>query len=172
MKLYSVLLILILGINFSCMSDDFFSYQNDFQNSKEAWLSFKANSNNSYKYVVSGGTGMSNLSWETTITVQEGEIVQRHFIYEGDIEGLPEDELEWTENEGEINTHESYVAAPAITMDEVYQKAENEWLVESSNVTTYFQVDYRGLLSTCGYVRNGCADDCFVGIHIKSIVAL
>lgn len=61
MKLYSVLLILILGINFSCMSNDVFSYQNDFQNSKEAWLSFKANSNNSHKYVVSGGTGMSNL---------------------------------------------------------------------------------------------------------------
>ena len=172
MKLYSVLLILILGINFSCTSVDVLSYQNDFQNSKEAWLSFKANSNNSYKYVVSGGIGMSNLSWETTITVQEGEIVQRHFIYEGNIDDLPEDELEWTENEGEINTHESYVAAPAITMDEVYQKAENEWLVESSNVTAYFQVDYRGLLSTCGYVRNGCADDCFVGIHIKSIVAL
>jgi hypothetical protein len=33
----------------------------------------------------------------------------------------------------------------------------------------YFEAETDGLLSSCGYVEDGCQDDCFVGIHIAGI---
>ena len=63
-------------------------------------------------------------------------------------------------------------AADALTLDEIYSKAKNEWLVKRKNVTNYFEAKNDGLISTCGYVEKGCVDDCFAGITIKSIQSL
>ena len=44
--------------------------------------------------------------------------------------------------------------------------------VERNNVTTYLETKNNGMISTCGYVENNCADDCFIGIHINNISLL
>jgi hypothetical protein len=121
---------------------------------------------------VSGGSVFTTYGWETTITVSNGIIIQRDFTYTGNPENIPEDKLEWTENENEINSHEYSSAADALTLDEIYNKAEQEWLIKRKNATSYFESENNRLISTCGYVENGCMDDCFVGITIKSIEAL
>lgn len=157
---------------FSCSSDDDLNYQSDFENSQNAWLNFKESSNNSYKYVVSGGSVFTSYGWETTITVSNGKVIQRHFAFTGNPENIPEDHLEWTENENELNSHESSSAADTLILDEIYSRAENDWLIKRKNTTTYFESKNNGLISTCGYVEKECMDDCFIGITIKSIDVL
>jgi len=157
----------------SCKKSDF-RYQNDFEKSYKEWMSFKETSGNSYRYQVSGGS-WTGIGWQTTITVREGKVVQRDFKYlipdkwQGNI---PEDQKEWTENENEINSHENTSAAAAVTLDEIYEKARTEWLKKRSNAKTYFEAKNNGLISSCGYIEDGCQDDCFNGIGISFIESL
>lgn len=169
---YFITLLLINIALFSCSSDDDLNYQNDFEKSKNVWLDFKASSNNSYQYVVSGSIFTLPFRWETTITVSNGIVVQRHFEYINAPENMSEEEIKWTENENEINTHSSLFAASPLTLDEIYNKAEKEWLIKRKNTSTYFETENNGLISTCGYANKECMDDCFTGIKIKSITIL
>lgn len=171
-KTYFIAFLLICSLISSCKSDDELNYQNDFKTSRKVWMNFKESSNNSYKYVVSSGSVFTTYGWETTITVSNGIIIQRDFVYTGDTGNIPQDQLAWTEGENEINSHEHSSAAAALTLDEIYFKAEYEWLIKRKNANIYFESKNNGLISTCGYFENGCMDDCFVGITIKSIEAL
>jgi len=76
------------------------------------------------------------------------------------------EQLQWTENREEIGTH---VSGSIWTLDEVYSLARNNWLVKQKNAEIYFKTDNSGIISTCGYVENGCQDGCFIAIHIVSI---
>lgn len=170
--IYFIAMLLISISSISCASDDDLNYQSDFEKSQKVLTEFKASSNNSYQYVVTGSSFSIPNSWETTITVSNGVVIQRDFLYTGTTQNIPDDQLKWTENQSQINTHQSSNAASAITLDEVYSKAEKEWLIKSKNTTSYFETKNNGLISTCGYVENGCMDDCFTGINIKSITKL
>lgn len=171
-RIYFITLLLVSSLFFSCSSDDDLDHQNDFEKSQKEWLVFKESSDNSYKYVVYGGSVFTSYGWETTLTVSNGKIIQRDFKYTGKTENIPADKLEWTEKENEINTHEASGAASPLTLDEIYEKAKTQWLVKRKNASAYFESENNGMISKCGYVENGCMDDCFAGITIKSIVAL
>ncbi len=168
---YFILLLLFVGTSFTGCKKENVTYKSDFEKSQNEWKNFKKTSGNSYQYTVlrSSWVGMS---WQTIITVKNGKVVQRNFkwIVPADwTQDIPEDQREWTENEREINTHKESGAADAITLDEVYARAKNDWLKKRDNVTTYFEAKNNGLISSCGYRDNNCADDCFVGINITSI---
>lgn len=163
---------LIVSSMISCSTDDNFNHQKEFENSKKVWLDFKESTNNSYKYTVSFGS-WTGANWETTISVSNGVVIQRSFKYidtGGVSDTIPEEELEWVENENEIGTHQN--GAAPLTLDEVYDNAKNDWLVKRKNTQTYFETENNGMISTCGFNEENCMDDCFTGIHIKSIEAL
>lgn len=82
------------------------------------------------------------------------------------------DMLEWTEEALEVGTRENTSAAIPRTLDEVYDKAQNDWLQKRSGAKTSFEANNDGLISSCGYWMDGCQDDCFIGINIASIEAL
>lgn len=109
----------------------------------------------------------------TILPLSKGVVIQREFKYtridDYLLENMKESDLAWIEYKDEINSHTNTSAAPPLTLDEVYVKAQNEWLVKRDDVTIYFEADNGGLISSCGYVPNGCADDCFRGIHIITI---
>jgi len=170
-KAYIIVLILIGSFFNSCDSDDL-EYQDKFVTSQKTWLEFKDTSNDSYKYTVTFGSWVG-FSWETTIIVENGIVIQRDFEYtftEGISTDIQQDELEWTETGSEIGSHEN--GAEPITLNEIYNKAQNDWLIERNNATTYFETENNGMISICGYVNNGCMDDCFIGIRIKIIETL
>lgn len=171
-RIYLIALLLMCSLITSCESDDV-SYQNEFQNSKNALKDFKKETNNSYKYTVTFAS-WTGTAWETTLIVANGIVTQRLFKFTNK-EGLPSNmspaELEWTEIGSEIGSHKNYAAA-VLTLDEIYAKAQQDWLLKRENAKTYFEAKNNGLLSTCGYVVTGCQDDCFIGIHIKSIELL
>lgn len=164
-------LLLTTLVFYSCDKSDF-EYENDFNKSHKTWLSFKEQSNNSYVYTTSGGTWVG-ASWETTITVENGGITQRKFKYTRIEEGLtPPAVLEWTENKDQINTHKDDPASEAMTLDDVYVKAKEDWLKKQKDTKAFFEAKNAGMISLCGYSPDNCADDCFRGISIKEIKSL
>lgn len=157
----------------SCHKSDI-RYENDFDKSYHQWLRFKDATGNSYRYKVVDGS-WTGFGWQTVITVTKGKVTQRYFKLTPPRDNttvIPADKLEWTENENEINTHTQSGAAEAITLDQVYEKARTEWLIKRSNAQTYFETKNNGLISNCGYIKNGCTDDCFIGITIEYIQSL
>ena len=167
-----VLLFTLLAVGFifySCDKNDI-EFKENFKDSKKVWLDFKKQSNDSYKYTTQGSSWTGNM-WQTTITVSKGKIIKRDFKYIRG-ENIPTNELEWTENERDINTHIGTNASDALTLKEIYEKAEEDWLVKREKSKPYFEAKNNGMISLCGYTPEGCMDDCFKGVRINSIEAL
>lgn len=165
---------LLTATSFTSCKKEQINEKSAFEKSLSEWKKFKRSSGNSYQYTVLR-TSWVGMSFETVITVKKGKVVQRKFtwiIRDGSSSQIPDDQREWTEEEDEINAHKDSGAADAITLDEVYDRAKNDWLKKRDNVTTYFETKNNGMISSCGYRDNNCADDCFVGIDIISITAL
>lgn len=161
--------LLLIGILFTSCEKSNLNYENSFESSYQEWLSFKQTSGNSYHYVVSAGS-VFGPAWQTDITVTNGKVTQRHFKYTS-VDGMvnvPAEVLEWTENENEINSH-THSGAAALTLDQIYEKARTEWLIKRKDASVYFEAKNNGLISSCGYVPDGCMDDCFNGINISSV---
>ena len=167
-----LLFLLFFGlIFFSCKKME---YANSFEKSYQEWLSFKNGSGNSYRYKVLRSSWIG-LSWQTDITVSGGKVIQRSYKViptNGAVVDIPVGEREWIENGDEVNAHENTPAANAVTLDQIYEEARNNWLKKRSNSTTYFEAKNNGLISSCGYSDNDCTDDCFNGINIISIETL
>lgn len=170
MKHLIFLLILILGL-FACSKN--MPYENEFTKSEKAFEKFKQQNNNSYKFVLYIGS-WTNFTSETTIYVQNGKVVKRDYtarqgVWQNDKWNYTTLE-EYSETESNINTH---VNGPkAVTLDEIYTKAKNELLkVNSKENKIFLETENNGMISSVGYVPNGCQDDCFRGYSISSIDA-
>lgn len=168
-KMYLIAFALFSFFAISCDSDEL-NYKNEFEKSQQEFEKFKIESKNSYKYVVTFGSWVG-FSWETTLTIIDGKVTQRYFKQTESKNDKDTIVTEWTEMEDEIGSHENQGAEP-LTLDEVYQKAKNVWLINRKGSTTYFKANNNGLISRCGYTQNNCADDCSNGINIKSIEPL
>lgn len=167
-----LLFILLIGfIFYSCDNEDF-AHEDNYKKSHKAWLNFKAESNDSYKYIVQSSS-WTGLQSETSITVLNGTVTQRYYklvqAEEGEISEVLE---EWTESEEEIGAHKETGAFGALTLDKVYEKAQQDWLQKRKGSSTYFETKNEGMISLCGYVPDNCADDCFTGIYITKIEAI
>ena len=150
--------VLISSFIFFACNDDDDMFKEDYEMSYQTWLKFKASNNNSYKYEVVEMTG------QTVITVENGEITQRSFKYATNSE---EEVNAWVETGDEIGIHE-YAAAP-LTLDQIYEKARTEWLIKKNNTNTYFEINNNNLISLCGYMDNWGN---FYGIQISYIIPL
>jgi len=166
-------LLLICTLLAACKKSNL-NFQDDFEKSYHTWLDFKQKYANWYDYevVTSSWTGVSS---QTIITVKDGKVVQRYFklfVPTGYQVTIPPDKMEWTETESQIDTHPNGGAAAPLTLDQVYEKARTEWLPKRANAKTYFEAKNDGMISSCGYVEDGCQDDCFIGITIAFIHTL
>jgi hypothetical protein len=148
-----------------------------YDKSYKAWQSFKAESKNSYTYTVTSGS-VFGFGSETKITVEKGTVTARDYYsyrleYQQGSNVPPTKKTleQWHEDKAAIGQHNS--GALAITLEQVYQKAKNEWLtVDKKKNTINFETNNNGMISTATYIPNNCADDCAIGIHISEIKAL
>ncbi|SHL66035.1 hypothetical protein SAMN05444266_104309 [Chitinophaga jiangningensis] len=166
--IYTTVLLLTSLLFVACKKDKI-EYKSDFQKSYNAWIDFKKATGNSYRYQVTT-VSWTGLSTATTITVQSGKIMHRSYVAKGPDRNQPSAIViyeQWEEEEAAINTNTG--GFKAVTLDEIYQQAQQEWLVKRSDADVYFEAKNNGMLSNCGYVLKGCADDCFRGIIITSI---
>jgi hypothetical protein len=162
----NLLYILIVIACVSCKKDSNIK-NSEFDPSLQKWNVYKASVNNSYIYSTTTNS-FSRISTTTTIAVESGIITLRSYVAYTTSGGTSIILKTWTENNSTLNTHSE--GAPGITIDDIYSKAKNEWLtVDKKQNQIIFQTDGNGIIAQCGYIPNNCADDCFVGVNIKSI---
>ncbi|HUH32850.1 MAG TPA: hypothetical protein VLZ28_02795 [Daejeonella sp.] len=168
MMKYLLSLFIVVSFLSACKKD---GVQSDFEKSREAWQDFKKKSNNNYNYTV------ATYSWtgftaKTIIRVSNGVVIGREYTaYTMDGKTGQQTMYEsWIEDAATLNSHTG--AAQAITLDAIYEKAATVWLkVDPKQNTISFEAKNNGMISACGYIQNGCMDDCFIGIHITEIVS-
>lgn len=160
------ILIIFLSLFSSCKKDE--GIVGGYSASLRAWKVFKSSVNDTYQY------GVVSNSWtgytaETTISVKNGQVIQRFFTAKttNGQTGVATIVEQWIEEGATLNTHQ--MGAATLTIDAVYTKAKNEWLVKSEDKETYFETKNGGMISTAGYWNKGCMDDCFTGINISFI---
>ncbi len=140
--------------------------------SYSAFQDFKKNSDNSYQYQVIQSSWVGS-STQTIITVRSGRVTNRDCIIKRYDGSTPANTLiteEWQEDATNLNTHTA--GYPSRTLDEIYQLAKNEWLIKRDGVTNFFEAKNDGMISSCGYYDNNCADDCTIGVYISWIKKL
>jgi hypothetical protein len=167
-RLLSCMVLILLFAN-ACKKDGI-AYGGDYGRSYLAWQDFKKTSGDSYSYQV-GTSSWVGYRTETTITIKQGKVTERSFLVtmQQDIGGTTVVK-EWKEDEAQLGTHEE--GAALLTLDEVYTKAKENWLLKRDNAKTYFETNNNGMISLCGYAENGCQDDCLIGIRINFIKGL
>ena len=161
--------VLFLSIFSSCKKD---VLNSDFEHSRKVWLAFKKSANNNYSYTVKTAS-WAGFGDSTIISVNNGIVSGRMYTsYTIDgATGQTSTRETWTETSTNLNTHQS--GASTINLDAVYEKAINDWLkADKKQNTIYFEAKNQGMISTCGYVPNGCQDDCLTGIRISNIIGL
>ncbi len=80
MRIKSIIIALLIPFLFlSCEKSDL-KFDSEFKESYDVFQKFKASSNNSYFYIVTG-TLYFGESWETKLTVESGEVVKRDFYF-------------------------------------------------------------------------------------------
>ncbi|MCF6403107.1 hypothetical protein L3C95_09495 [Chitinophaga filiformis] len=169
LNVYPVIMLLVISLFASCKKD--IAYENDFSRSENVWKKFKASSGNSYRYMVTNGSWAGTLS-ETIVTVENGRVMGRSYLYK--VREVPNGPLvirdQWEEDASSLGSHQQ--GAAQLTLDEIYQRAENDWLKKRDDAESYFETKNGGMISLCGYVKNGCMDDCFIGVTIAYIEKL
>ncbi len=173
---------LTLGLLSSCEKKSLpaVPFEKELALSKQIWLQFKNDCNDTYKYKIYEET-YTNIDGEhtvsTVITVKEGIIIRREYIDESCQVDHPHDGescvitqvIEWTENRDDLNTHPE--GTKAMTMDNVYTKARNEWLKKmNGNFNYILATDNDGMISKCGNYNLDIFDgERFNGITILEI---
>ncbi len=80
MRIKSIIIALLIPFLFlSCEKSDL-KFESEFKDSYDVFQKFKASSNNSYFYIVTG-TLYFGESWETKLTVESGKVVKREFYF-------------------------------------------------------------------------------------------
>lgn len=168
-NVYLGIMLLITSLFVSCKKD--IAYEDDFSRSEKVWNSFKASSGNSYRYLVNHSS-LAGSSTETIITVENGQVVGRSYVNKvrSDTSAQLVINVQWEEDASSLGTHQGSV--DPVTLDEIYHRAKSDWLKKRDNAKTYFETKNNGMISLCGYVPDGCMDDCLTGISITYIEKL
>jgi hypothetical protein len=171
--LYLPLIIALLCLG-SCKKDEIAKKQDDLNKSYQTWLSYKSSIHNSYNYTQSYGS-VFGYSTEIKIGVKDGKFISRHLIltrYHANDTNKKDTLRQWHEDASSLNTH-GIEAGNLLTIDDIYDQSRKVYLkADVKKNMVIFEANNNGILSSCGYIPNGCQDDCFNGINITSITPL
>jgi len=171
MKILKLVLVVLFLMMVSCGEDDNdFSLITDFKTSKAKWEQQKSIHGNSYTYQTTfiSWTGYRTM---TELTIKDGIVISR--LYEAfEING-PNGQKEiidsYFEQGTDLGSNEN--GANLLTIDQLYDSCISDYLTAGTKDNKlYFEAKLDGTMSTCGYVPNGCVDDCFFGVQINSII--
>lgn len=132
------------------------------------WNALKKDNGNSYSYQTTFQSWVG-FGHTTELIIKEGRVVAR--VYEEfQIDGQTGARVitdSYTENENNLGNNEK--GAAPLSIDDLYTSCASDYLVvDKEKNTLYFETNESGMLSRCGFVPNGCADDCFQGLSIHS----
>lgn len=177
MKIHSLLILMTLAI-FSCEKEDdankglkvLSTLKSDtgvtYNESLALWNDLKKKHGNSYVYHTTF-TSWTGFGSTTEIIVGNGIVTQRSYeAFRYDPSNAHKEIIDsYHESKTDLGIHEK--GAKPLTIDELYETCARDYLVANvSNNTLNFQTTETGLMTLCGYVPDGCMDDCFRGIRI------
>lgn len=137
----------------------------NFKESLEKWDELKRTQGNSYFYLVSTSS-VFGFGSETRIKVADGIVMERSYeAFTLNNLGTREISESYVENFSELNTNAT--GASPQTLDQVYENCKKHLKEDTKKHTLYFDTFDNGIISLCGYVPEGCQDDCFTGIRIS-----
>lgn len=150
----------------------------NYDNSYNAWLSYKQKAKNSYVYTINQVYVEPSNNVTIITRVENGKVVARdysayYYLIDTEHNTTTRDTTaKWHEEGNTLNTHAE--AGDAMTLDDIYVKAQNIWLnADPLKNDIYFETKNNGLISEAGHYPKGCQDNCFVGIQqITSITSL
>lgn len=164
-----LLLFLLIGL-LSCKKDDDSktTHVKNYKESLNKWAELKAKNGNSYTYKTTFVSWVGGGS-TTELKVENGKVTGRsyqQFIIDNTGQRTIIDS--YTETTSEVGTHQK--GARPLTIDELYSSCLGEFLIADDKTNTlYFETDANGIMSSCGFVPDNCADDCFRGVTIKDL---
>ncbi|WP_066633574.1 hypothetical protein [Labilibacter marinus] len=139
-----------------------------YNKSKSFWNDMKKENGNSYEYETTF-TSWTGFGSTTTFKVEEGVVTERTYTeFNADEGASGEIQLESYKEVGdEVGDHEK--GAKPVSIDELYESCASEFLVACPcDNTLYFETESNGLMNLCGFVPDGCQDDCYQGVRISS----
>ncbi len=170
MKLKYLLIVLLINIfTFGCSggsgTDNNSTEKQQLASSLVTWKKEKDRNGSSYKYVVNFQSWVGFGS-ETTIIVINNQVVERHYL-------AWDNEQNQTESWDEISHEELGIhdyGAPLKLIEDLYEECSENVLTESTE-DNHIYIDFfdSGLLKTCSYFPNQCADDCSQGVSIDDL---
>lgn len=137
----------------------------DFVASFTAWEAARdANANTYYYSVVRGVGGLmppDYCIYRTLVAVADGQVIERRFEI-AEMIGNPSCDEPFAEEGDKVGSNMSDFAAPPVTVDALYGACCDMVLhIEPADeYTVTFTTDEDGLMQSCYYVANGCADGC------------
>jgi len=132
------------------------------------WNKLKNINGNSYIYQTTfvSWTGFSSI---TELKIEEGIVTSRVYkeFNTNETNGQQEIIDTYTETKTNIGSHEK--GANPLTIDDLYNSCASEYLiVDNGKNTLYFETYLDGLMTLCGFIPDGCMDDCYKGVSINS----
>lgn len=138
-----------------------------YNESLQNWNDLKKRNGNSYIYQV------TFVSWigvgsTTVLKVENGIVTSRS--YEQFKTNAPYGPKEitdtYTETGSQVGSHTK--GAVSLTIDDLYTSCAKEYLkADKEQNTLFFETEENGLMNLCGFVPNGCMDDCYHGVRIS-----
>ncbi|MBC7846556.1 MAG: hypothetical protein H7Y10_08700 [Flavobacterium sp.] len=132
------------------------------------WTELKNINGNSYIYQTTfvSWTGIGST---TELKIEEGIVTSR--VYQEFKTNNTSGKLEiidtYTETKTNLGSHNK--GANPLTIDDLYNSCARDYLsVDKKNNTLHFETELKGLMTLCGFVPDGCVDDCFRGVRINS----
>ncbi len=201
-NLFSIFSILILLFSCSKDESLNIEHESAYKKSLKKWEAFKSENNNSYTYVIETDRIFSTLPSRVTLTVENGvltkrsgykkdlQLVQRpetgwtaenirEALISANIDNAQIEEMltadfianmEWEEDQSNLGKYDP--KGLTMTIDQIYQKAKDTWLVPSKDDEAIFETNNNGIISMVGIRLKPYEDIPFNGVRIVSITAL
>lgn len=177
-------------------------HESAYKKSLKKWENFKSESNNSYTYVIETYRFFSSPPSRITLTVENGILTNRSgykmdlFAVQRPESGWTKENIrealistnmdnarieemltadfianmDWEEDQNNLGKYDPKDLA--MTIDQIYQKAKDTWLVPTKDSEAIFETDNKGIISLVGIKLKPYEDVPFNGVRIVSVAAL
>lgn len=201
-SLVTLLSMLMLLISCSKEDSLHIDHESAYKKSLKKWENFKSESNNSYIYVIETYRFFSSPPTRITLTVENGILTKRsgyktdllsvqrpesgwtaenirEALISTNMENARIEEIltadfianmDWEEDQNNLGKYDPKDLT--MTIDQIYQKAKDTWLVQSKDDESIFETDNKGIISLVGIKLKPYEDVPFNGVRIVSITAL
>ncbi|MBV2227031.1 MAG: hypothetical protein KUL85_09250 [Sphingobacterium mizutaii] len=177
-------------------------HESAYKKSLKKWENFKSESNNSYTYVIETYRFFSSPPSRITLTVENGILTKRsgykmdlfavqrpesgwtkenirEALISTNIDNARIEEMltadfianmDWEEDQNNLGKYDPKDLA--MTIDQIYQKSKDTWLVPTKDSEAIFETDNKGIISLVGIKLKPYEDVPFNGVRIVSVTAL